>query len=106
MSATKEENARFRKEYERDYRYKKGESYGIPFRSLIPKSFTNVLVAGRCIGTDREMQASIRVMPGCFITGQAAGTAAALAAEAGEVRSVKVSELQDQLRRDGAYLRP
>jgi len=86
-------------------RYKKGESYGIPYRSLIPVSFKNALVAGRCMGTDRQMEASIRVMPGCFITGQAAGTAAALAADSGDVRSVSAKALQKALLDGGAYLR-
>ena len=94
----------FLKEYERDLRYKKGESYGIPYRSLVPKSFSNALVAGRCMGTDRKMQASVRVMPGCFITGQAAGTAAALAVDSGDVRTVKPDELRARLSAAGAYL--
>lgn len=104
MTTDKSEYDRFKKEYEKDFRYKKGESYGIPYRSLIPASLTNVLTAGRCIGTDRRMQASVRVMPGCFITGQAAGTAAALAAESGETRAVDVNELQRRLKALGAYL--
>lgn len=104
MNTKKTEYDRFEKEYE-TMRYKKGESYGIPFRSLIPVSFTNALVAGRCMGTDRQMEASIRVMPGCFITGQAAGTAAALAADTQEVRSVDARALQQALLTGGAYLR-
>ena len=103
MNTDKKEYERFEKEYE-TLRFKKGESYGIPFRSLVPKSFSNVLVAGRCIGTDRQMQASVRVMPGCFITGQAAGTAAALACEAEDVRNVKLPELFKSLQTIGAYL--
>lgn len=55
------------------YHIKDSESFGIPLRSLIPKGFTNLLVAGRCISTDRLVQGSIRIMPTCFITGQAAG---------------------------------
>ncbi|MBQ7050500.1 MAG: FAD-dependent oxidoreductase, partial [Firmicutes bacterium] len=86
--------------------YEKGESYGIPYRSLIPVSFDNVLTAGRCMGTDRQMEASIRVMPGCYITGQAAGTAAAMACEgSGDVRGVDVKALQTALLDGGAYLR-
>ena len=92
-------------EFRTKYRYKKGESYGIPFRSLVPKSLSNALVAGRCLGTDRKMQASIRVMPGCFITGQAAGAAAALAAgNGGDVRALDVKTLQKRLKKLGAYL--
>ena len=104
MSTDKEEYERFSKEYRTSLRYKNGESYGIPYRCLIPVSFKNALVAGRCIGTDRQMQASIRVMPGCFITGQAAGTAAALACEKQDVRKISIKELQQSLVKGGAYL--
>ena len=99
-----EEHTRFEKEFQHDYRYKVGESYGIPYRCLIPVSFSNVLVAGRCVGTDREMQGSIRVMPSCFLTGQAAGTAAALAVESENVRSISIKQLQKALLALGAYL--
>ena len=96
-NASEEEYQKFRQEYEA-LRYKPGESYGIPYRSLISKSFSNLLTAGRCMGTDRQMQASIRVMPGCFITGQAAGVAAALGCDAGEARAVSVAKLQNTLK--------
>lgn len=99
-----DEYERFTKEYE-TMRYKNGESYGIPLRALIPVSFDNALTAGRCMGTDRQMGASIRVMPGCFITGEAAGTAAAMALPSGEVRTVDPKKLQKKLAENGAYLR-
>jgi hypothetical protein len=51
--------------------------YGIPFRALVPRNVSNLLVAGRCISTDRLMQGSTRVMPACFATGEAAGAASA-----------------------------
>jgi hypothetical protein len=86
-------------------RYGKGESYGIPYRCLTPLALSNVLVAGRCVSADRFLQGSIRVMPGCYITGQAAGIAAAMAAGAnGQVRAVAVDELQRCLLAAGAYL--
>lgn len=86
-------------------RYAKGENYGIPYRSLTVKGFDNLLVAGRCISADRYLQGSIRVMPGCFITGQAAGTAAAIAVEQNTgIRGFNVSELQRRLKSIGAYL--
>ena len=50
------------------------------------------------------MQASVRVMPGCFITGQAAGAAAALACDTQDVRQVDTAELQDTLKKLSAYL--
>lgn len=107
MNTDEEEYKRFLEEYNKSLHYEKGESYGIPYRSLIPVSFDNVLTAGRCMGTDRQMEASIRVMPGCYITGQAAGTAAAMAVSKadGDVRRVNVKELQKALACDGAYLR-
>ncbi len=96
------------KEYEKGFttlRYKKGESYGIPYRVLTPRGLKNVLVAGRCISTDRPMQSSIRVMPGCFLTGQAAGVAAALAVQLQtDTRSIPIPELQKRLKALGAYL--
>ncbi len=104
MTTDKEEYERFQREYLTDYRYKAGESYGIPYRSIIPVSFSNVLVAGRSIGADRHMQASIRVIPGCFMTGQAAGVAAALSVDSEDVRRVSVRELQDKLVDLGAYI--
>jgi len=100
----KEEYKRFEEEYKKNFKYKKGESYGIPYRSLIVSSFDNALVAGRCMGTDQKMQASIRVMPGCFITGQAAGCAAALSLRTGKVREVQYKELAESLVKLGAYL--
>jgi hypothetical protein len=89
----------------KNLRYGKGESYGIPYRCLVPRKLTNVLVAGRCVSTDRYTQSSIRVMPGCFITGQAIGVAAAICAKQGcDTRQVSVGELQGRLKDLGAYL--
>lgn len=82
-----------------------GESYGIPYRVLLPQGKRNLLTAGRCVSTDRSMQASMRVMPGCFITGQAAGVAAALAVEGRtSTREININELQARLVRMGGYL--
>ncbi|HOJ33780.1 MAG TPA: FAD-dependent oxidoreductase [Candidatus Hydrogenedentes bacterium] len=87
------------------FRLGTGENYGIPYRSLTPKTLNNVLVAGRCISTDRYMQSSIRVMPGCYITGQAAGVAAALASKTNlDTRSISIKELQKTLKDMGAFL--
>ena len=85
--------------------YEPGENYGIPYRSLVVKGLDNLLVAGRCIGTDRAMMASVRVMSGAMITGRAVGFAAALAASnTGAVRAIAFSQLRRQLLDDGAYL--
>lgn len=95
---------KFRKEHF-TLRYQAGESYGIPYRSLLPVNLTNVLVAGRCISTDQKMQSSIRVMPCCFIMGQGCGMAAYLASmNNGETRSIDIKELRQRLRDIGGYL--
>lgn len=63
------------------YYFKEGTYYTIPYRCLIPKDTDNLLVAGRCISGSHEAQASFRIMPTCCCTGQAAGTAAAVAVQ-------------------------
>ena len=84
--------------------YGKGDSYGIPLRTLIPRGLGNVLVAGRCISTDHYVQGSVRVTPGCHITGQAAGMAAAMSVAAGgDVRKVSAADVRRRLRGIGAY---
>lgn len=52
---------------------------GIPLRCLTPRGISRLFVAGRCISTDHDAQASVRVMGTCFATGEAAGRAAARA---------------------------
>lgn len=90
---------RFTRDFYGNLRYGAGESYGIPYRVLVPKKLKNVLTAGRCVSTDQPMAASIRVMPGCFLTGQAAGTAAALASAGcgGLVRDISIAELRKKI---------
>ena len=86
--------------------YGPGESHGIPYRCLTPKGLRNLLVAGRNISCDRPVHASIRVMPVCLAMGEAAGLAAALAAQAQtpDVHAVNTARLRDRLRAEGAYL--
>jgi hypothetical protein len=79
--------------------------HGIPFRSLLPREVTNLLVAGRCLSATQDAQASVRVSGPCFAMGQAAGTAAALSLRVGVgPAALDVGALQAELRRDGAYL--
>lgn len=75
--------------------YEPGESHGIPFRALLPKKSTNLLVAGRCISMERMALASLRVMPNCLVEGEAVGICASLAVKEGKtVREVDVREIQ------------
>lgn len=77
----------------------------IPFRSLIPLGIENLLVSGRCISATSLAQSSIRVSGPCFVTGQAAGVAAALCVMKNTVpASLDVNELQDELKQDGVFL--
>lgn len=86
-------------------RYQIGESYGIPYRALLPKGLENILVAGRTLSADRAMHGSFRVMPCCFATGQAAGTAAAICCEEEKtLRNIPIGKLQEVLIKQGAYL--
>lgn len=77
----------------------------IPFGTVVPQAIDNLLVAGRCASTTPEGQASLRVSGPCFAMGQAAGTAVAMAHDAGiNAGAVDVPALQAQLERDGAFL--
>ena len=87
------------------YYFPAGVYYTIPYRSLLPKDFDNLVVAGRCIGATHEAQASIRIMPICICIGEAAGTAAALAKKAGVAAAdVDTDALRARLREKGAFV--
>ena len=82
-----------------------GSYYGVPYRSLLPKELDGLLLAGRCVSADSTAAGAIRVMPPCMAMGQAAGIAAAMAAEQGvSVKKIDISELQKRLTKRGAYL--
>jgi hypothetical protein len=79
--------------------------YEIPYRSLVPLQVEDLLVAGRCLSATHEAAGAVRVMPPCFAMGQAAGVAAAIAAEHRVApRRLEVSRVQETLRRQGAIL--
>ena len=106
MHQSPSEKGKDEKELEssRPARYNPGESFGIPYRCLTPKGLNNVLVAGRSISCDRVAQASVRIMPVCLTTGEAAGIAAAMATE-GDVRKIDVQDLRRRLKEYGAYIK-
>jgi hypothetical protein len=84
-----------------------GEAYDIPLRCLLPKNTERLIVAGRCISGTHEAHSSYRVMAIVMATGQAAGVCAALATRKGTTpRRVNVREIQRELLRQGASLRP
>ena len=87
------------------YSFKPGEYYTIPYRCLIPKTVSNLLVAGRCISSDHSAQASYRIMPFVCCIGEAAGEAAALAVQNRcGVSEIDVAALQNRLREQGAFI--
>lgn len=75
------------------------KEYGIPYRSLIPLNTEGLLTAGRVISGTRLAHSSYRVQRICWHIGEAAGTAAAMAAvEGADIRDVEVAELQTRLK--------
>jgi len=87
------------------YYFPEGEYYTIPYRSLIPKNATNMLVAGRCISSDHGAQASYRIMPTVCCIGEAAGCAVGIAVKNQiDTRSVDVEKLQETLKNNGAFI--
>ena len=66
-----------------------GDWHEIPFRCLIPNALRSLLVAGRCISSDFDAQASYRIIPNCRTMGEASAVAARIAADSG----IDVSEV-------------
>ena len=80
---------------------KPGPIYEVPFRCLYGDDLCNVVAAGRCISNTDAMWDISRVIPCCSVTGQAAGTAAAMS---DDFDSLDVKKLQDALEKDGVVL--
>jgi hypothetical protein len=78
----------------------------VPYGALLPRHTDNLLVAGRHISTDAQTHAFMREIPQCWLTGHAAGVAAALSVQAGvTARNVSIPDLQATLRKQGALVR-
>jgi hypothetical protein len=79
----------------------------IPYGALVPVQLDGLLACGRHISCDANSHGFMREIPQCWITGQAAGVAAAQAVAQGvPPRAVDVARLQGALLRQGAHLRP
>jgi ribulose 1,5-bisphosphate synthetase/thiazole synthase len=77
----------------------------IPYGSLVPVKVDNLLAAGRCICAEMKMADLVRLIPNCFVTGHAAGAAAAVAVQDKcRPREVELSKVQKVLRQQEAYL--
>ena len=79
--------------------------YGIPYRTLLPRNIDGLLVAGRCFSSTHDAHASARSMATCMAMGQAAGTAASMAALGNCMpRDVAPQDLRNVLIKRGAIL--
>lgn len=84
---------------------KDGKWFGFPYRAMLPLHVDGLLVAGRCVTRAWEAHMSTRNTVSCMAQGQAAGTAAALAAKAGVTpRQVDVQLLRTTLKEQGVFL--
>jgi len=84
-----------------------GETYGIPYRCLLPQEVDNMLVIGRCLSAEHDAHASVRSMGQCMAMGQAAGVASQLAMDGkGSTHELSIDQLQSELRLIGAILSP
>lgn len=80
---------------------KRGPIYEVPFATLYNKAVKNLIVAGRCTSVNEPLWDSMRVIPCCAVTGQAAGTAAAMT---DDFTALDVSKLQEKLVANGVKL--
>lgn len=84
---------------------KSGTVPTIPLGALIPKGSRNVMVAGRCLSSDRLANSGLRVQASCMGMGQAAAVAASLAAKAGTTpQAVPLAEIHEVLKKHGAII--
>jgi hypothetical protein len=82
-----------------------GRYFHVPYGIVVPKQVENLLVVGRCVAGDKVSHAATRQMMCCTVTGQGAGTAAALSLEDGVTcRQVDVARLQQTLERQGVRI--
>ncbi|WP_237215235.1 FAD-dependent oxidoreductase [Falsiroseomonas oryziterrae] len=78
----------------------------VPYGAIVPATLDGLLAPGRHLACDPNSHSFLREIPQCWLTGQAAGVAAAIAADRGvQPRAVDIPELQAGLRRQGALLR-
>lgn len=82
-----------------------GRYFQVPYGIMLPCFVENLLVAGRCVCGDRISHAALRQMMCCTVTGQGAGTAAAVAVKTGTTcRKVNIKKVQSALKRQGVRI--
>ena len=80
---------------------KRGPVFEVPFGTLYSRQVKNLITAGRCTSVSESMWDIMRVIPCCAVTGQAAGTAAAMT---DDFNMIDIHALQKQLTADGVVL--
>ncbi len=80
---------------------KRGPVYEVPFGTLYSKEIKNLITAGRCTSVNETMWDIMRVIPCCAVTGEAAGTAAAMT---DDFSSLDIKILQEKLKKNGVIL--
>ena len=80
---------------------KRGPIYEVPFSTLYSAKVKNLITAGRCVSVTDSMWDITRVIPCCAITGEAAGTAAAMT---DDFTALDVAALQRALVQNGVRL--
>jgi hypothetical protein len=82
-----------------------GRYFHVPYRALVPKGVSGLIVAGRCIGGDKISHAAVRNMMCCAVSGQGAGVAATVSLKTGkDFEHLDIGRVQSELRRQGARI--
>ena len=85
--------------------YANAPEFQIPYGCLVPAKLENLLAAGRCVSAEFLVADTLRLIPVCWVTGQAAGVAAALSVkDSCKPRQVNITKLQNILRQQGVFL--
>ena len=80
----------------------KVKPYHLPYRALLPKDITGLLLIGRCISGEHEALASYRIIADCFGMGEAAAIAASMAIKNNcSLRGIGITQLQSEMRNRG-----
>jgi len=86
-------------------KFERGDHFGLPYGMLVPKGWSNLWAAGRCVSADIRAQGSTRVQQSCWIFGQAAGTAAYQSIKTGQAANeLDTEQLVKTLRDNGQFL--
>ncbi|MBN2293677.1 MAG: FAD-dependent oxidoreductase, partial [Pirellulales bacterium] len=101
---SEKQRKRFEGEY-LDKRDMRGKTFGLPYGILVPRGWTNLWTAGRCVSSDVKVHGAIRIQACCSMMGQAAGTAAVQSIRTARAAAeLDTQQLVTTLRKAGAFL--